>query len=48
MKNEEIIRYLSDAYEWIEVVINGEEKEQHIIDMLDAIEQAMEKLKTDI
>jgi len=48
MKNEEIIRQLSDAYEWIEIVINGEEKEQHIKDMLYGIEQAMEKLKTNI
>lgn len=45
MNNQEIIERLNNAWEWIDAVAdNSEEREDHIVDMLDAIQQAIEIL----
>jgi hypothetical protein len=48
MNNKEIIKQLYDTYEWILLVLNGEEKEPHIKDMLEGIENAITKLTNTI
>ena len=49
MDKKEIIRQLYDAYEWILLVLNGEErKEPHIKDMLEGIENAISKLQMNV
>ena len=48
MDKKEIIRQLYDTYEWILLVLNGEEKEPHIKDMLEGIENAISRLQMNV
>ena len=48
MDKKEIIKQLYDTYEWILLVLNGEEKEPHIKDMLEGIENAISRLQMNV
>ena len=48
MYKKEIIKQLYDTYEWILLVLNGEEKEPHIKDMLEGIENAISRLQMNV
>jgi hypothetical protein len=48
MTKNEIIGELYGAYEWIVEVLNGQEREPHIKEMLEGIDNAIDKLRMNV